>query len=608
VEHLDKYNAYVLKDRNVEMAHSGPEGMEDVMPDAIRAEHERLPNKRVEHEAYTIYMSWHPDESDRTQLEKYNRMGRELAERWAPGHLAWVTTHSDKEHIHNHITICSIHSETGKALQRKRADFKRLHEINNDIARENRLRLNLPRVQDPDARLPDKVRKMVAKGKTAWFYDMICKIDYARAATTSFDEFVDTLDGLGVHARVEPKNITYSYFERGNKTRGKKLGKQYDKEGLMKAFEENDAKFAKYPGLRAQFMADLRAAFDGKGNPVGTPSNLLLESRVHKIDGAKDYGKFTKQRRNGPTRAPGAVDNGASGPYGEEMRKALKLNLLDYCAANKIALTTDKQGRMVLRGREFVVVAENGFRNTRNGSQGTIVDFVRIHRETTPIGALAHLTNNPRLLLLEPYIGNYKKQFQSFYVPKPRAATPPEARKAMRAFARSRGMAETEAETLLKSDRLHVGHDGSIWLFGDKNESAQEFREEPDGKWRGKRQGKPSGAFFESIGRGKDLVVHRDPFEFILRHGNGAVSPLGGASHLVLFDAESSQRLDELLAVNRHITEVHLAAHSARAEEQEEDKRLQRDLAAKFNPFDIRVHEFSPARARERARGPDLGL
>lgn len=289
------------------------------------------------------------------------------------------------------------------------------------------------------------------------------------------------------------------------------------------------------------------------------------------------------------------------------MRKALKLNLHDYCAANKIALTTDKQGRTVLRGREFVVVTESGFRNTRNGSQGTYVDFVRIHRETTPIRALAIAMNNPKLLLLEPYLGEYKKQFQSFYVPKPRAATPPEARKAMRAFARARGMAETEADTLLKSDRLHVGHDGSIWLMGEKNESALEYRQEPDGKWRGKRHGKPSGAFFESIGRGKDLIVHRDPFEFILRHGNGTASPLGGASHLVLFDAQSSQRLDELVAVHHHISAVHLA-HAARAEEQEVDKRLQHDLAARFNPFDIRVQEFSPAKARERARGPDFGL
>ena len=604
---LEDYDRYVLKDRTAELCHSGPEGLDDQMPSAIKNEHDRLPNKRVKHQAYTIYMSWHPEESDPSQLEKYNRMGRELAERWAPGHLAWVTTHSDKEHIHNHITICSINSDTGKALARRKEDFKRLHEINNDIARENGLRLNLPRVEDPDARLPQHVHKMAAKGKKTWFYDMVCRIDYARASCTSFDEFVDRLGTIGVHARVENKNITYSYFDRENKTRGKKLGKLYDKEGLMKAFEENDAKFAKYPGLREQFMRDIGAAFDGKGNSVGTPSDLLLESRVHKFDGGKDYGKFTKMRRGGLSHAPGAVDNGAGGPYGDEMRKALKLNLFDYCQANKIHLSTDDKGRKVLRGKEFVVVNEHGFENTRNGTQGTTVDFVRNHLETTEIRALAHLTNNPRLLLLEPYLGQHKKPFQSFYVPKPRTATPDESKKVLRAFLKGRGMAEDGADALLKSERVHVAHDKAIWLIGEKSESALEFREEPDGKWRAKRHGKPTGAFLEHVGTGREVCVHRDPFEYLLTNQHHHGTAHKSVSHFVFLDEDSHRQLDEFLAFHQHISELHVV-HPQRMEEHERQTEFTRGLSAKFDPFDIRVHGLSRDLGMSKGKGPEIGF
>lgn len=173
--------------------------------------------------------------------------------------------------------------------------------------------------------------------------------------------------------------------------------------------------------------------------------------------------------------------------------------------------------------------------------------------------------------------------------------------------ARKVEMASDAADTLLKSDRLHVGHDRSIWLMGEKNESAMEFREEPNGQWRGKRHGKPSGAFFESFGKGKQIVVHRDPFEFILQHGGRAPSPSGGVSHLVMFDAGSHQRLDELLATNRHISEVHLA-HSARTEERERDRKVQQKFQEHFNPFDIHVQAFEPGRARSKSRGPDFSL
>ena len=606
VDDLDDYARYITKEeKGVEI--SSPDGAGENMAQEIRNEHSRFPQSRVKNLAYTIYQSWHPEDAGMKTVEEFNALGKKLAERWAPGHMAWVVTHTDKNHVHNHIVICAINSETGKGLVHTRKELKTLHDMSNKLARENGMREMQKRTNDLEAKLPDGVRKLIAKGKKSWVLDMVDKIDYARAASTSFDELRGQLKTLGVDAHIEDKNITYFYGERTKGVRGKSLGTKFDKEGLMNVFKENDEKFAKYPGLRDRIRTDIGAAFDGKGNSLGTPSDLLLESRSHKNLGSKDYGQFTKVERSRARAELPAIFDERGGVLYQEMKRAREVSIFDYCAEHKIKTKMNDKGQTVLAGKEFVVLGKAEWTNTKNSTKGTIIDFVAIHDETSYLRAVAKINKNPRLLLLEPVMGEYKRGFQSFFVPKPRAASPHEARKTLAAFTRARGMATDAAETLLKSDRLHVGHDRSIWLMGDKNESAMEFREEPDGKWRGKRHGKPAGAFFEAIAKGKQIVVHPDPFHFILHHGRGAVSPPGGASHFVMFDAGSSQRLDELLATNHHIAEVHLA-HSGRSESQENERKMQRDFAARFNPFDIHVQEFAPARARDKARGPDFSL
>jgi len=43
-----------------------------------------------------------------------NQLGMELAEKIAPHHQVAVYTHTDTDHIHNHIVINSVDLETGK--------------------------------------------------------------------------------------------------------------------------------------------------------------------------------------------------------------------------------------------------------------------------------------------------------------------------------------------------------------------------------------------------------------------------------------------------------------------------------------------------------------
>src|ERR1019366_9708240 len=156
-EALEKYLA---KDRDSRTLESASESPDDSMSTAIRDEHARFETS-AQNLAVTIIQSWHAKESDLAAPEKYNEMGQELAKRFAPGHLSWVVTHTEKDHIHNHIVICSAHSETGKLLQNKKSTIKHLHEVNNTIARENGFGVLAKRVNDLEAKLPEKVKAMV---------------------------------------------------------------------------------------------------------------------------------------------------------------------------------------------------------------------------------------------------------------------------------------------------------------------------------------------------------------------------------------------------------------------------------------------------------------
>ncbi len=597
---------YLAKDRDAETLTTASAGLAEEMASSIRTEHAKFA-KNVDNLALTIIQSWQEKESDLAAPQKYNEMGQELAKRIAPGHLAWVVTHTEKNHIHNHIVICSVNSETGKLLKNKRSELLKLHDANNAIARENGFAEMKPRVRSPEANLSPQVRSIVSRGKKSWVFDLSQKADFASAGATTFDEFSGVMKMLGVHVRVEEKNISYFYGDHKKAVRGKTLGEKFNKDGLMKAFKENDERFAKDPTLRARISADIGAVFDGKGNLVGTPSNLLLESASHPGLKPKDYSRFTKIDRRRTRDDLPAIFEERGGVLYNEMKKAREVSIFEYCKENKILLKENANGQTVLRGKEFVVVGQKEWKNTNNGRMGTIIDFVKIHDETTELRAVAKINKNPRLLLLEPYLGEYKSGIQSFYFPKPKAALPETARKTLSAFLNSRGMNGEAAESLLKSGRVHVGNDRCVWLMGEKNESAMEFREDPKGKWQPKRHGKATGAFFESVVKSKKMVVFRDPFEFALLQAKGAVPNHGTTSLFVMMDGSNHQRLDEILSLNPHISEVHIA-HSTHATERENGRRMEHEMKIRFNPFDIQVVGISGDLGKTKGRGPDFNI
>ncbi len=607
IKSIEKKEQYLLKDRGSQTITTASDGLDEMMAEQIKAELAGF-NKNYKNKALEITQAWPIEESDLMTPQRYNEMGLELASQFAPGHKAWVVTHTEKDHIHNHIVICNAHSETGKALNNKRSEMFRMHEINNEIARKNGFKEIVFRNHEERTFAPERAKAAAAQGKRTSFFDMQQKVDFTRAVSTSFDEYVGLLKFRGVHVRVEEKNISYIYGNEAKGIRGKRLGKKFDKDGLMKAFKENDERYAKSPGLRDKTLSDLGTAFDGKGNFVGTQSHLLLESTNYPGLGKKDYSKFTKIDRNSSRDELPAIFDRSGGVLYHEMKRASEQSIFGYCEANKIKLKLNDKGEKFLQGLEFVIVQDKSWTNNKNGRQGNIIDFVKAHKKTTELGALAIINNNPKLLLLEPYLGSYHKGVQSFYFPNPKAASPQLAQKTMQRLLGSRGFHESHAAAVLNNKNVHVGQNASVWLMGEKNESAMEVNQGPNGEWKAKRHGKASVSFFEILTSSKKMSVHSDPFEFLILNGSGKAVHSKADNLFVMFDEGSEKRLHEVLALNPHISEVRVMPTQGHGELKQERSFAQK-MKERFNPFDILVKELSMSDlSHDRGRGPDISM
>ena len=605
IQNPGAHQNYLSQERDGETVENRSLAFEGDVISQFQSVHD-LHGSKTKYLYFEITQSWDPRESKMFEPEKYNEMGIELATRLFPGHQVQVITHTDKAHIHNHIMVNTVHSETGKTIHNKKELlFQRIRPMNDQIAQENGLSIVKPTAHSLDAHLPQAARKMVANGKKSFLYDIMQKADFARAASTSFDDYVSILKVMGVDARVENKNISYFYGDKEKGVRGKKIGQKFTNDGLIEAFKENDGKFAKHPELRARLRGEIGALHDKEGNRLGTPSDLLLESAVHTRFREKDYSQFTKVARD-RTRSelPSPVRYNGILPL-EEIKKARSQSIFDYCERNGIQTTVDKSGRKVLKGREFVVLEDTSWKNTKNHTNGSLIELVALHHNESFLQSIARINRSPRLLQLESVTGEVKRTFTSFYLPKTAQHDRNGSMEHIKRFSKNSGISETALNDLFELKKLQVGRNGSIWVFaGEKGNHAIEFQ--PQGaSYEKKSHGDSAQAFESRKGTSQRVVVFQNPFDFIAHKQSGGKSQAKD-SLLVSLDLHSDKSLDLFLARNPHVTQVDIVASpkSGRENERSGVERIKKQL----DPFSIQVRGIDPIHAgRSRSHGPGIG-
>lgn len=89
---------------------------------------QQLYGKTTGRRYYHYILSFSPEETQHLSPREVNKIGIELAREFfgKQGYQFAVITHTDTEHLHNHIVVNAVNQETGQKLHTSRQDLKQM--------------------------------------------------------------------------------------------------------------------------------------------------------------------------------------------------------------------------------------------------------------------------------------------------------------------------------------------------------------------------------------------------------------------------------------------------------------------------------------------------
>lgn len=185
-------------------------------------------------QAHTLIQSFKPGE---VTPEQANALGYQLAEKVAGGHQVAIYTHTDKDHIHNHLVINSVNMDTGLKFQAHgQKAIQEVKDANDQICLEHGL--TIPE-EPAKVRYTTAEKSLLEKGKNSWKDEIREVVDQAKGRTSDFESFSALLNENGVDVKLRGKTITYTHLNANKKVRASKLGSDYEKETIFNGFERH---------------------------------------------------------------------------------------------------------------------------------------------------------------------------------------------------------------------------------------------------------------------------------------------------------------------------------------------------------------------------------
>lgn len=184
-------------------------------------------------QAHHVIQSFKPGE---VSPEMANQIGQDLARKIAKGHETVVYTHTDKDHIHNHIVINAVSFEDGSKYQSSKKDLYNIREQSDCLCLERGLSV----VKEPSAhtRYTLAEKSLLDKGKDSWKDEIRESIDHIKENAHSLEDLADKLKKeFDIEIKITNKNISFKHPDFEWFVRGTKLGLAYEKETLANEFE-----------------------------------------------------------------------------------------------------------------------------------------------------------------------------------------------------------------------------------------------------------------------------------------------------------------------------------------------------------------------------------
>ena len=242
----------------------------------------RLYGKNDGIQAHTVIQSFSPGE---VTPEQANELGRALAEQIAAGYEVAIYTHADKDHVHNHIIINSVHPDTGRKYHCH--GWEGLQEVrhqSNLISAEHGLTIPyLPEEQriygenvqysDPaPIRHSQAEQAIIEQGKDSWKDEIRQAIDIERQKANTYEEFkINLKREYDITTKDSGKHIVFTHPERvgehdKGRIRGFKLGENYTKEGIQNGIERHNTRQKERSNYENRALNSLRRNIDSVGD------------------------------------------------------------------------------------------------------------------------------------------------------------------------------------------------------------------------------------------------------------------------------------------------------------------------------------------------------
>ena len=584
-----KYDLY-LKEKVVAMKSVGltnGEGIDHII--ALQKFHNQHRDNNV---VFEVTHSFHPKLRDKLSNQLVNHMGSELAKKYFDGYQYQVITHDDKKNLHNHIIVNPVHPKTGRRLQNKKHHLYKLRDLSDQIAKNYGISVYDKSLRQRDARLHPGAQRALYKGGRSHRFELMQKMDFARAYSTNFEGYAEVLGKLSIDVRVEEKNISYLYPGHQRRVRGKTLGSRYDKEGLVKKFEENIQKFEANPWLPHEIYKDIWRTVDITGRVLYEPSELLLDGGGHETFIPRDYSKFSKEDMNRyRERASSQRALSHSLIPKEAIREAQERDLNTYALLSGIRTIDEGDGVYALKGREYVKLIGNEWVNTRNKTRGGVIEFIAIHQQTNYLKALSKATKNPKLMLLEKYIGKEKNTYQSFYIPNQERysfLTREIAQKHHHIFKRTSCQYDVESMKQIR----YKGHSTFLVLGDDKDQGGIEIESNRLGEVKSTVIGPCDTFFLKSHKRSKHALVFTSVIDFLKHPYRDKIIHKRAEMNVLVMMTPNRKQFELFLAENYKIESIEFFKGSDRALSRDEKSFLEisekqcKDLGFNFGTFD----------------------
>ena len=215
------------------------------------------PNK-----AYHLIQSFLPGE---VSYKEAHQIGVELADKLLEGKYSYVvTTHIDKEHVHNHIIFCAADNVNHEKYHDCKKSYYNIRNLSDTLCREHELSVITP----GEKRGKTYKEWQANKNGSAWKEQLKADIDEAIKSAATYEDCIALIQAKGYEVKGEDfgekahKFISFRPLDRGRFVRGsaKSLGAEYTKERIKERIEEKalvkDKKRVPFPARKKTIVKD----------------------------------------------------------------------------------------------------------------------------------------------------------------------------------------------------------------------------------------------------------------------------------------------------------------------------------------------------------------